>query len=306
MPQPAPAHASVDVTTIRDRFNFEWATSEPVDGVDTYWWWARSIRVDPNELIADDDEGNLWSVPFTTDGADAVTFGTPVRVRETYVPVGTGDGAAATAIVSRRRQRVIATALERPSKTNTNPAASERPDHQEESTVPTVTPDQLQRLRALPEDADQEQIEAALATETQPQPDPDPAPEPDPEPNPEPEPEPAPAAETVTVSAQVWEDTNERLARLEASATEREQRETGARRDALAAQWVTDGRITPAERTHYRQMLDVDEQRTTALATSLSPGKVPVSERGTAASTDDDAGAPSTTGWFPQLDRKES
>lgn len=79
---------SVSTSVVRERFNFEWAMDAD-NGVEqnTYWWWARDIRVDDDEVIADDDEGGLWSVPYSTDGADAVTFGEPTRVRETFVPV---------------------------------------------------------------------------------------------------------------------------------------------------------------------------------------------------------------------------
>lgn len=78
---------SVDAQTIARRFNNEWAGIVDHEGQDTYWWWARSVRVDPNELIADDGYGHLFAIPFTTDGEDDVTFDEPVRVRETYVPV---------------------------------------------------------------------------------------------------------------------------------------------------------------------------------------------------------------------------
>jgi hypothetical protein len=44
----------------------------------------------------------------------------------------------------------------------------------------------------------------------------------------------------------------------------------------LASAWLTEGRITRAERDHYRGLLDIDEDRTKALAESLAPGRVPV------------------------------
>jgi hypothetical protein len=304
----APAHASVDAGTIRQRFNWDWAESSHDDfDQNTYWWYAISIRVDPNEVIAEDDEGNLWSVPFSTDGEDAVTFGAPVRVRETFVPVTAGNGAAATAAASRLGQRVLASALERPDKPerNTNPAASARPEPQEDK-VPDITPDQLQRLRALPEDADQEQIDAALTAEPE-------AASGEPEAPETPEaPERTEEREPVTAAASAadpiddemrrqLEENSRRVAELEAQASARQETETSARRDGLASQWVQEGRITPAERDHYRGMLDIDEDRTVGLAKSLAPGRVPVDHLRGSAATPGTGTDMTTTGWFSQL-----
>jgi hypothetical protein len=165
-PGPATAPiASVDTGTIRQRFNYDWATdSDNGADQDTYWWWARSIRVDPNEVIADDDEGGIWSIPFTTDGTDDVTFGTPVRVAETFIPVQAGEGAAATAVVQRRRQRVAASALERPSKpTRPNQAAAESAPANERNPMDAAVLQALARQHGLdPETATEDQVNAAV------------------------------------------------------------------------------------------------------------------------------------------------
>ena len=70
----------------------------------------------------------------------------------------------------------------------------------------------------------------------------------------------------------------------------------------LATQWVGEGRIAPAEHDHYRGLLDIDEDKTIALASKLAPGRIPVdTQRGTATHTEI-----TSTGWFPQLEKKES
>jgi hypothetical protein len=92
----APAALSVSTDVVWQRFNFDWAMGDNDVEEDTYWWWVRDIRLDPDEVIADDERGNLWSVPFTTDGEDAITFGAPQRVRETFVPLAASQRLAAS------------------------------------------------------------------------------------------------------------------------------------------------------------------------------------------------------------------
>jgi hypothetical protein len=292
--QPA-SHTSVSVGVIRDRFNFEWATNEEsFPGVDTYWWWARDIRVDPPEIIVDDDEGGLWRVPFTTDGEDNVEFDTPVRVRETFVdlPASAQPDAVQTAAPISSGQRVLASNLGRPQKDDRVPAATRSSNANDPQEDHTVDPAEERSLLGLAEDATDEEVAARRAqiadlpdpqpTTDDPEPDEDPEHEPE-EPGAEVEPEPvAASADTVTVSRQVWDETNQRLERVETSETQRAARETAERRDNLADGWVRAGQIAPSERDHYRSMLDVDEERTTELAASLAPGRVPVDERGAA------------------------
>lgn len=299
---PRNASASVDVSVVRERFNFDWAMSDPVDGLDTYWWWARSIRIDPDEVIADDGEGALWSIPFSTDGEDEVTFGTPIRVRETFVPVGSGDGAAATALVTRRRQQTVAAALERPNKpapgSGAQPApptggrGSDGPSGQTGDAMPEITAEERRQRLGLPEDATDEQVQEALdallpeptsdttSTETQEETPPEPTEEGDPTQ------EPTAATEVVTVSRTQWEENQRQLAALAAAENERTERESREHRDGLVAAAVSDGRIAPAERQTWREELDRAPEATERLITSLEPNRIPVRERGHAADVD--------------------
>jgi hypothetical protein len=262
------ARASVDVSTIRERFNFDWAMdSDNGAEQDTYWWWACSVRVDPAEVIADDGEGGLWSIPFTTDGADEVTFGTPVRVRETFVPVDASEGVAATEAVTRRRQTVLASELAKPDKPDRDNPAAPRP-RQEEAMSPGINIADL-RLRTglsdteLPDDATEEQINAALAKEPEAE-----TPEETPEETPGAEtpgaetpetaevPEPIAASErTVTVDRAQWERTQRDA---EAGAVARRS-QLSAALDTEADAAVKDGRITPASRAEWRGAIDPGE-----------------------------------------------
>lgn len=58
------------------------------------WWWVRAVMVDPTEVIADDDEGGLYRVPYTIAG-DEVTFGEAQAVKVEYVNVAAGAGRVA-------------------------------------------------------------------------------------------------------------------------------------------------------------------------------------------------------------------
>jgi hypothetical protein len=170
---PESTAASIDVGTIRQRFNWEWTVDNDSD-LDTYWWWARSVRVDPLEIIADDDEGNLFLIPVSTDGKDEVTFGEPVPVREEFVPVA----ATATSVVAnfrdRKEQKVLASNLERPDKPAPKTAASVQPDNEED----TMDPKQIRESLGLAEDATDEEVlskaaELREAGEGEPTPDPE-------------------------------------------------------------------------------------------------------------------------------------
>lgn len=279
--------ASVATGTIRERFNFDWAVSEPVEGLNTYWWWARDVRVDPNEIIADDDEGGIWSVSFETDGKDEVTFGEPVRVREEFVPVS----ASATAVIAARNersdQRVLASNLERPEKPAPKTAASSQPDPQEDEM--DIDLDKLRDRLGLPDDATEEQINEALAAE--PTPDPDPSPDPDPAPDPDPTPDPDPDPEPVAASHGVILD-KEAVAQLQSEAKEgREARrvQLSTEREGIVESAVKAGKFPPSAATSYRQQLDKGgeiEASTRKFIEELPDNTVPVDELGGAEESD--------------------
>jgi hypothetical protein len=53
------------------------------------WTWLRAVYLDPNEVIADDDDGTLYRLPYEVDG-DTFVFGTPAKVKVEYVVAASG------------------------------------------------------------------------------------------------------------------------------------------------------------------------------------------------------------------------
>jgi hypothetical protein len=273
--------ASVSAATIRERFNFDWATSEPIDGMDTYWWWARDVRVDPNEVIADDDEGNCWSIPYETDGKDGITFGEPVKVREEFVPVT----ASATSVVAnfreRKEQRVLASNLERPEKPAPKPAAFVQPDNEED----TMDAKAIRESLGLAEDATDEEViakgqELREAAETE-------------ETTEEETTEETPETEAVEepVAASVDPDALEQLRSDAAAGREARTTQLSAERDGLIAAAVKAGKFAPAVAASYRAQLDKGgdiEASTRKFIEELADDVVPVTEMG--ASHENDQG----------------
>lgn len=281
----APAAASVSTDVVRRRFNYDWATSNPIEGLDTYWWWVRDIRLDPDEVIADDDMGGLWLVPFSTDGEDEVTFGEPIAVRTTYVPVAaSGTLAPPPTVRMRHGQRELATALERPSKPRPAGAAGSRPDSEGSS----MDPAEIRQLLGLAEDATDDDVREAMRLRA-PEPaagdEPDAEPEGDGEPAPEavvPEPV-AASADTVTVDRATWEAMRSGAADGQAARAE----QLRVHREEVVAAAVADGRIPPARREHWLRQIETDPGAEQVLA-GLERGLIPVTERGTAPSATTD------------------
>jgi len=300
----APAALSVSTDVVWTRFNFDWAMAEDNGAEqDTYWWWARDIRLDPNEVIADDEQGSLWSVPFSTDGEDEVTFGSPVQVRQTFVPLAAS-------------QRLVAS-FARPSKPPRQPAAAAaganaadaRPEP-EGVTMDESVRDVLAGMGLDPDAASDEQIQAAtVLAQAQAETPGDPAPEGDPPAEPDPDDEPAddPAGEpagdrepagaaaraaaapasslTVAVDRARFEEMEREvsLARQERRANERRQL------DAAASAAVLDGRIAPSVREAWRTEIDPGDapdaaslaraQAAQAALAALPAGRVPLDAR---------------------------
>lgn len=296
------ALASVSVDRIVGQFeDWAWGSDEPHDGFNTYWWFARDVRVDPDEIIASDGEGGTFRIPFTTDGEHGVTFGSPVEVRETYVDI-TAPTAAASAAQDRHRQKVVAHDLPVPDRI-TQARASAEPSPEEkhmDANVRTV----LERQGLDPDSATEDQVNAAsvfAAASALPddEPKPDPADEPKPD---EPVDEPKPDDQPNPAATAIDDERDRKLEEVSREVASMKEKETTGRRDGLATQWVNEGRIAPAEHDHYRGLLDIDEDKTIALASKLAPGRIPVdNQRGTATQTEI-----TSTGWFPQLATKES
>lgn len=158
----APVSLEADVDAVIETFYSEFCVD------DRYWWWARAIRVDPNVVIADDDEGSLWRVPIQTDGDQNITFGEPERVLQTFTPAPEARAAlAAAAQAGPREGRTLKAFAAREQS-----APEGRKEHPEGGVAASAsirdvkfTDAQLVQLRSrlgLKEDADEATILAAL------------------------------------------------------------------------------------------------------------------------------------------------
>lgn len=270
--QTEPAALSVSYDTVRDRFNWAWAVDREGNDFDgeTRWWWARDVRFDPDEVIADDDAGNLWSVPFTTDGEDAVTFAEPARVRQTFVPVAASHAASFSRPTTKPQRPAVAAS---------NPDDPQHEPDPEGGPMDEPVRQVLASMGLNPDEATPEQIQAAqtlaaAAPETPPAPpegdpptDPDPGDDPEGEPGDDPasgdpashQREPAgttasrgTAALTHVVDRGQWE-----AMQAEIDLARRERRQTECSRfDAEVDAAVREGRIAPAMRVPWRAEID--------------------------------------------------
>lgn len=152
----AAVRAQVDAEDIRRQY-YDQLPQE------NFWWWIRSMFVDPNELIVEDeDSGSLYRVPFTTKG-DEVNFSDPIAVKIVYKDKPAGQqpdkqaAGAAWVVPELPKGRSIAVYANR---------ADSRPE-QEGRTVGVTTevdPVALRNSLGLAEDASDEEVRTALAS----------------------------------------------------------------------------------------------------------------------------------------------
>jgi hypothetical protein len=275
--RPTRVAASLDADLVERRFyeRLDAGDLDTPDGVNPYDLWIRSRRFDdagaPYLKVTDEGDGSLYRVDFTVSGSD-VTFGAFVEVVEQDVPVAAGIARPAAPMAqwtSRENSRAAVRAS-----TPTTGGNSTMNDAQRRAWATAYGLD--------PEAATEAEVTAAMEAGPPTAAEPESAPESAPETAPAPEAEPVAAnlnlpAGTVLVSEQVWSDTNARLDRVEASAAARETEAATARRDGIITAAVQQGRIAPAERQFYRDMLDAPggEEAATALIARLAPGRIP-------------------------------
>lgn len=247
------------------------------------YWWVREVRLDPLELIVDDDDGGLYRVPVTASG-EQVSFGAPQAIRMEYV--------AATS-------KFVEASWTDPSQAG-RPRASKRPGanptNVEGSSM--LSDAALRKLGLDPETATEEDIEAAVLALESGESD-DSGESAEGEEGDEPtgssddgaeEEEEAPVAEQAAATIPdgfvlMDEATLSDLQNGVAAARriEQEQQET-ARREFLESA-VRAGKFPRSRLSHYEQAWAADPDGTRELITKLSPGLVPVSEQGSVAAT---------------------
>lgn len=73
--------ASVSTSDVSRDFYGHWAVG------DRYYWWLCQIMVEPQEVIVEDPDGDLYRMSYTPNADGTVSFGDPSRVRVEYVDV---------------------------------------------------------------------------------------------------------------------------------------------------------------------------------------------------------------------------
>ena len=270
-------------------------------------WWIRAMYLDPNELIVDDDEGNLYRIPFTLDGEE-VTFGEATEVKIQFVNAGGREHAdgpppleAATLVYASRSES--------------------RPGTQEQEDQMDILADVKKKL-GLPEDATEDQILTALDAKSD---ETDPAEQAaddnasvqapgESEGNPsEQGPEtatPTPTeseapAEPVAASGAVTVDP-ETLATLQRDAAAgrvAREKQVEEERCKLVDEAIKAGKFPPSRRDHWLTSLKHDPDGAKEAIASLEPGLVPVQEQGAAPADDQLAVAAYPAEWLSPAER---
>lgn len=298
-PLPTRVAASVDTGDIRSAFYEQIATEES----GRYWWWLHQVYIDPAVVIAEDDDGEFWLIPYDAKSAE---MGDPTQVFIQWVEKDSGKVAASVQLPKEYGQ---ATAVWTEAKAS-RPAARQiefNNNKEARASMPIDTSLLCAKL-GLPADASEEQINAALeahAEETPPvgsTPGETPVEEtPREEENPpaeeggdegddeEPEVEGGEAqASGVMVDRSAWAETTAYVKKQKAK-----------ERDEFVSAAVKAGKIPPARKAHYLTLMERDESGTTEFINNLEAGAVPVTEIGT--SEDVQASAAQGTGLFPEL-----
>lgn len=261
-----------------DKVRQAWYTGDTASAL-TPWAWVVDVRMgldEPNAVIVDDDEGNLWSIPFTVDGdTEAVTFDleNKTRKRVDYVdaPLDSVAASAGTAGALRARLSHIAP----PTTTHQDPgpdAAAGSSEHQED----TVDDSTLAALRAavgITDDTADESTILAAVTEAL---------------NERAEPVTTETAPVVPDGFTLVDaDTLGELRTAASRGVEAHTRFMLQDRDSTIAAAVGDGRIARSAVDRYRERWDAeaaasngDAPDTRALLAALPVGLVPVEAAG--------------------------
>jgi hypothetical protein len=227
---------------------------------DRYWWWPVDVWVDPNQVIADDDEGHLYRIPFSSDADGNVAFGDPVHVQQEFRDLP----AVAASQKGQLLARFAAAASVRPAdRVRTAAANTEQGDDVDEQTTPDL-PDEA-------ENGSEEETEETTPAADE---------------------ETTDAADEPAEMSGVTVD-REQYSRLQADARMgREAREQQLRtdREHTVDAAIQAGKFPPARRDHYLALLERDPDGTRTFIDELATGVIPVDERGVATTAAADVG----------------
>lgn len=282
-----PVSAKADVDKVLRAFFQEWAQG------DQYWHWPRAVWTDPNEIIVDNDEGGLYRLPFSSNDAQEITFGDPVNVLEQFVDVAAATQKKGTL------EKVFATRDALPQRST---KAESRPDDKE---VSMGFEQKVRESLGLAEDATEEQVLEALASQKETET------EVEVEVETEVETPVAEVAEPVAAAEGTKVVDAEELENLRAGAAagiEAKQKEEQRERDAFLDAAVKAGKFSPARKEHWNTLLEKDPEGTKATIDNLEDGMIPVTENGSAPSSEmlasGDRGYP--VEWLPEVAAREA
>lgn len=268
--------ASINVEDIR-RAYYDTLTS------DQSWWWVRNIYMNPNELIVDDDEGNLYRVPFEVGTNDEVSFGDATSVKMQFVDASKSkvekksDDREVAVFASRNESRPNkeANMLEKiKAKLGLGAEASEDEvlasleelQSEDETTVPEVeTDDKSEEVES--EDEGSEPVEASK--------------------------------DAVVIDRA----TLEQLKSDAAQGVEARREQVSAKHERILDEAIKAGKIIPARKAHFASLLERDPQGTEDYIEKLEAGAVPVSEIGTSAEASVEASMSYPQEWLPELNK---
>lgn len=298
-------HADVSTDDVRTSF-YDGPGGEPGH----FWWWIREVRIEPSEVIVDDDEGHLLRVPYTIDGSlegeAAVGWGDAQEVRIQYIDV-MQPGQAAVASYG-------------------NPVAAGRPRARRTTAQATrrdldvqLTEEQIRGLGLDPANATEEQISGALderlsAVPSAPATPAVPAVE-----------TPAPSASPAEPATPAAGDDNAAITDIAARLPEgvilidRAEWESVRSNAAAAGQFLQEqtvrehqrfvdeaiqaGKFPVSRREHWTALMSADPEGTRQIIAVLAEGTIPIKERGVAGSNETAEAQPSAypASWKPSV-----
>jgi hypothetical protein len=286
--------ATANLDDIRRSF-----TAQCSKGTKMESWWIRQVLVDPNEIVVEDDQdGKLYRLSFQTDASGNVSFSEPESVRIGLIPDDQPElmkaAASHSAEILAIGRHVLA-------------SYSTRAESSPDNTGGAMDPKEVRKQLSLPEDASDEQVHLALLTKAglaEPAAAVTPAPElvavvpaavtPEPAATPVPAPAPAAVAEPAAVAASAlnlppgvialdegtFKTMQETVTKASSFIDKQEERD----RSNVVMAAISDGRIPPASKDHWLNLLKLDPNAEATLASLQSV--VPVKERGHGHSVD--------------------
>lgn len=270
--------AQIDAGDVEREFYTQFATG------DRYWWWIRSVRLEPNALICEDeDTGQLWNVPFAISDR-TITFSEPEAVYVEYKKDPVVDQAKAS--------------------TGYGHKAAARSRAMRDKKESGVTDQELRASIGLPEDATDEQVKARLtelraASEADPTDDPDKDDDKDDDADKDDDDTDADKDDDggegtphePTTTASVDRAALKDLKRDAAMGRKAREEQLAAADEKVISDAVRAGKFPPARRKHFEKLLAADREGTIKMIDDLEDGVVPVIEKGSTRMEDDEVNA---------------